>query len=108
AQSLATIAEEKRVFPKKPIRYLVNTHHHSDHAGGLRACVAEGIPIITHDTHKRYYEQEIFKNPHTLNPDRLARAPRAATIESMKDKRVLTDGRMTLEIHLMRDQPHSE
>jgi glyoxylase-like metal-dependent hydrolase (beta-lactamase superfamily II) len=108
AQTLATLADVKRMRPDKPIKYVVNTHHHADHAGGLRAFVAEGIPIITHDSHKRYYEQQIFSNPHTLNPDRLARAPRAPVIEAMQDKRVLTDGTMTLEIHLMRDQPHSE
>ena len=108
AQTLATIADVKKLRPDKPIKYVVNTHHHADHAGGLRAYVAEGIPIITHETHKRYYEQEIFKNAHALNPDRLARSPRAAIVESIKDKRVLTDGSMTLELHLMRDQPHSE
>jgi len=108
AQTMATLADVKRMRPDKPIKYVVNTHHHADHAGGLRAFVAAGIPIITHDSHKRYYEQQIFSNPHTLNPDRLARAPRAPVIEAMQDKRVLTDGTMTLEIHLMRDQPHSE
>ena len=108
AQTMATIADVKRMRPGKPIKYVVNTHHHADHAGGLRAYVAEGIPIITHDTHKRYYEQQIFRNPHTLNPDRLARAPRAPVIEAAGDKRVLTDGSMTMEIHLMRGQPHSE
>jgi hypothetical protein len=63
-RSMATLAEAKRMFPSKPIKYLVNTHHHSDHAGGIRAYAAEGVPIITHESHKRYYEQEIFKNPH--------------------------------------------
>ncbi len=70
--------------------------------------MAEGIPIITHESHKRYYEQEIFKNPHTLNPDRLARMPRAPVIETIKDKRVLTDGDMTLELYLVRGNLHSE
>src|SRR5262249_4384716 len=79
-RSTATIAEVKRMFPNKPIKYVVNTHHHSDHSGGIRAYVAEGIPIITHKSHKRYYEQEIFKNPHTVNPDRLARMPRSPAI----------------------------
>jgi glyoxylase-like metal-dependent hydrolase (beta-lactamase superfamily II) len=108
ARSMATIAAAKQMFADKPIRYLVNTHHHSDHAGGLRAYVAEGIPIITHESHKRYYEQAIFKNPHSLNPDRLARMPRTPIIEPMKDKRVLTDGSMTLELYLMRGNLHAE
>ena len=108
AQTMATLADAKRLLPTKPVKYVVNTHHHADHAGGIRAYVAEGIPIITHESHKQYYEQQIFRNPHTINPDRLARAPRAPVIETVKDKRVLTDGKMTLEIHLMRGQGHAE
>ena len=108
AQMLATIADVKALRPNKSIKYVINTHHHADHAGGLRACVSEGIPIITHETHKRYYEEQIFRSPHLLNPDRLARMPRAPIIEAMQNRRVLTDGRMTLEVHLMRGQAHSE
>jgi glyoxylase-like metal-dependent hydrolase (beta-lactamase superfamily II) len=107
-RSVATLAEAKRMLPNKPVRYLVNTHHHADHSGGIRAYVAEGIPIITHESHKRYYEQEIFKNPHTLNPDRLARMPRALMIETVKEKRILTDGKMILELHLLRGNLHAE
>jgi len=39
ARSLAVIAEVKRLFPNKRIKYLVNTHHHFDHSGGLRTYV---------------------------------------------------------------------
>ncbi len=108
ARSMATIAEVRRMFPGKPIKYVVNTHHHSDHAGGMRAYVAEGIPIITHESHKRYYEQEIFKNPHALNPDRLATMPREPIIETVRNKRVLSDGAMSLELYLVRGNFHSE
>ncbi len=108
AVTAASIESAKRLAPGKPIKYVINTHHHADHAGGMRAYVAEGIPIITHESHKKYYEEQIFRNPHTMNPDRLARMPRAPTLEFVKDKRVITDGNQTLEIHLMKDQPHSE
>ena len=108
ANSMASIATAQRLAPNKPIKYVINTHHHADHAGGMRAYVAEGIPIVTHESHRKYYEDVIFKNPHMLNPDRLARMPRAAVIETIKDKRVFTDGNQTLEIHLMRGQPHAE
>jgi glyoxylase-like metal-dependent hydrolase (beta-lactamase superfamily II) len=107
AYTMTNLALVKQLAPNKPIKYVVNTHHHADHSGGLRAYVAEGIPIITHESHKKYFEEQIFKNPHTLNPDRLARAPRAPIIETMKDKRVLTDGTMTLEIYLLRNHPHA-
>jgi glyoxylase-like metal-dependent hydrolase (beta-lactamase superfamily II) len=108
AVTTASIEQAKRLAPNKPIKYVVNSHHHADHAGGMRAYVAEGIPIITHESHRKYYEEQIFKNPHSLNPDRLARMPRPPMLETMKDKRVITDGTMTLEIYLMKDQPHSE
>ena len=108
AISAAAMEAAKRLAPGKPIKYVINTHHHADHSGGLRAYVAEGVPIITHESHRKYYEDQIFKNPHSLNPDRLARMPRAPMIETMKDKRVLTDGNMVLEIHLMREQLHTE
>jgi len=108
AVTMASIDQAKRLAPNKPIKYVINSHHHADHAGGIRAYVAEGIPIITHESHRKYYEEQIFKNPHSLNPDRLARMPRAPMLETMKDKRVITDGSMSLEIYLMRDQPHAE
>jgi glyoxylase-like metal-dependent hydrolase (beta-lactamase superfamily II) len=108
AVTMASIDAAKRLAPGKPIKYVINTHHHADHAGGLRAYVAEGIPILTHESHRKYYEEQIFRNPHSLNPDRLARMPRAPMIETMKDTRVLTDGNMVLEIHLMKGQLHTE
>jgi hypothetical protein len=35
-RSLAVIAKVKQLIPGKPIRYLVNSHSHFDHSGGLR------------------------------------------------------------------------
>ncbi len=47
ARGSAYVAETKKLFPGKPIRYVMNTHPHSDHTGGLPALVAEGATIIT-------------------------------------------------------------
>lgn len=41
------IAEARKLVPGKPIRFSVNSHHHFDHAGGLRTAAAEGIALVT-------------------------------------------------------------
>jgi glyoxylase-like metal-dependent hydrolase (beta-lactamase superfamily II) len=98
-RSNAVISEVKKLFIGKPIRYLVNTHQHFDHAGGIRTYAAEGATIITHEINKPYYEK-IFATPRTLNPDKLAQSKKKAVIEAVVGgKRVITDGTRTLEIH---------
>ena len=100
-RALANIAEAKRLVPNKPIRYHVNTHHHSDHSAGLRAFVAEGSTIITHEMNKKFYEDVVLKSPHTLEPDTLSRNPKQAHFIYLKDtgKYVISDGDRTLEIY---------
>ena len=109
ARSLAVIAEATRLVPSKLIRYVVNTHHHFDHAGGLRAFVAEGSTIVTHQVNKAYYEK-IFKDPHTLVPDKLSQMnpqPKVK-IETMTEKKVMTDGEHTIEIYHVQGSTHNE
>src|SRR5207253_2020013 len=68
------IAEVKKAIPNKPIKFVVNTHSHSDHSGGIRAAAAEGATIITHESNKPLYEKW-FSNPRTLlTPDKLAQS----------------------------------
>jgi len=73
ARSLAVIEETNRLVPNKPIRYVVNTHHHFDHAGGLRTYLSQGTTVITHESNKPYYLDIMFyPAPRELQPDRMA------------------------------------
>jgi hypothetical protein len=73
ARSLAVIDEVNRLVPNKMIKYLVNTHHHMDHAGGLRTYLSQGTTIITHASNKQYYLDVMFHPaPRELQPDRMS------------------------------------
>lgn len=107
ARSIAVIDEVKRVVPNKPIRYVVNTHHHFDHSGGLRTYAAEGATIVTHAMNRPFYEKA-FGAPRTLNPDRLAQSKKAVRFETLTDKKVLSGGGRTIELHHLRGNPHND
>ena len=106
-RGLAVIAETKKLFPSKPIRYVVNTHAHFDHASGLAPFAAEGITIITHANNRAFLEKALA-NPRTLVGDALARSTRKPKVEGANDKRVLTDGARTIELHHVKDLEHSD
>jgi glyoxylase-like metal-dependent hydrolase (beta-lactamase superfamily II) len=107
ARSLAVISETKRLIPDKPIRYIVNSHHHLDHSSGIRTFVAEGATIITADINQPFYEA-IFKNPRTIKPDKLAQNPKPANFITVKDKYVLTNGDHSLVMYRQTDQMHDQ
>jgi glyoxylase-like metal-dependent hydrolase (beta-lactamase superfamily II) len=108
ARSEVAIAEIKKVIPSKPIRYIVNTHLHFDHSGGLRTYVDEGATVVTHDANKAFFEKA-WANPRTLNPDRLAKSKKTATFQTVTDRSVLQGaGKRTIELHVLRGNPHNE
>jgi glyoxylase-like metal-dependent hydrolase (beta-lactamase superfamily II) len=116
-RSLAVIAEAARLAPNKPIQYVVNTHHHFDHAGGLRTYLTQGATIVTHETNKQYYLDILFHpSPRTLQPDRMAIynpmfwiSRRPLPIETVAGearssaKYVVTDGERMLEVLKVED-----
>jgi glyoxylase-like metal-dependent hydrolase (beta-lactamase superfamily II) len=90
-RSLAVIEAVHKLVPAKPIRYIVNTHTHFDHSGGLRTYAAEGAAIVTWDGNVSYYRQ-VWSNPYTIHPDRLAKSKRTPVFEGLVGSRTFTDG----------------
>jgi glyoxylase-like metal-dependent hydrolase (beta-lactamase superfamily II) len=107
ARGLAVIAETKKLFPAKPIRYVVNTHAHFDHASGLAPFAAEGITIITHQNNRAFLEKGLAA-PRTLVGDALAKSNRKPKVEAAADRRVLRDETHTIELHHVKGLEHSD
>jgi glyoxylase-like metal-dependent hydrolase (beta-lactamase superfamily II) len=107
-RSLGVMAEVRKLIPNKPIQYVVNTHHHFDHSGGLRTYVAQGATVVTHAANRNFYEQVFFyPSPRTLEPDLLSsRYPwfagnRVPAIEGVTTKYVISDGSKTLDVYAL-------
>jgi glyoxylase-like metal-dependent hydrolase (beta-lactamase superfamily II) len=115
-RSLAVIAEVGRLIPNKPIRYVVNTHHHFDHSGGLRTYLAQGATIVTHQGNREYLDRVLFSPaPRTLQPDRFSTyypyfsgGRRPLPFETVNQKFVISDGVRTLDLYPMQGLNHNE
>jgi glyoxylase-like metal-dependent hydrolase (beta-lactamase superfamily II) len=107
ARGLAIIAETRRLFPNKPIKYVVNTHPHFDHASGLAPFAAEGVTILTDDPNKYFLEQALG-TPRTLVGDALAKSHKKPKVEGVVEKMVLRDETRSIELHHIEKLEHSD
>jgi len=107
ARGEAVIAAVKKTVPGKPIRTVINSHHHFDHSGGLRPFVAEGATIVTHRSNKAFYVKA-YATPRTIDPDRMAREGHMATFMTVGSKHVIGDGKRRIELYALTGNPHCE
>lgn len=111
-RSLAVIGEVNRLIPNKPIRFIVNTHHHWDHLGGIRTYVHEGATVITHEGNRPYYQEVLRARPWTLEPDRFSLYPpeewsEGYIFETSREKYVLSDETRTVELYNVQGLAHA-
>lgn len=107
ARSLAAIAKARTLRPGTPLTHLVMSHHHFDHSTGLRAAIAEGLTVVTHEGNEAFVK-EIAARPFTVAPDALAKAPKPVAVEAVADMRTLTDGARSLVLYHVAGNPHSD
>ncbi len=105
ARASAVLAKAKELVPGKPVRYVVTSHHHWDHLGGIRTSINEGATIVTYQSNKAFLER-VAKTPHTIAPDLLAQSKKAVKIQTVGDKTQLTDGTRTIELYRLTGYDH--
>ena len=67
-------------YPDKPISHLIVSHHHNDHAAGIRPYIAAGAKLVVHETAVDFYKMQTSREPSVVLQDALDRNPQAAQI----------------------------
>jgi glyoxylase-like metal-dependent hydrolase (beta-lactamase superfamily II) len=106
-RTLAVIAKARELRPNKPLTHVVDSHHHFDHSGGIRAAVSEGLAVTTHKANAAYY-QEAVGRAHTLVPDALSKNPKPLKIEPVDDMMVIKDDKRTVQVFHIAGSPHAD
>ena len=107
ARSQAVIDHAKGLVAGKPLRTVVNSHAHFDHAGGVRTAVAEGTTIVTHADNVAYFER-VFAQANRIRPDRMATAGRKPTFRAAGERLDIGDAARPIVLHKIAGGPHSD
>ena len=114
ARSLAVIDVIAGLMPGKPIRYLVNSHQHFDHIGGLRTYLHIGATIVTQRKNIGFLNRDVLNyRPRTVAPDMVSLWPptevaEGYNYEAFNENYVITDGTRTMRIFYVQPLRHVE
>src|SRR4029079_9152575 len=104
---LAVIAKPRELRPHTPLTQVINSHHHFDHSGGIRAAVAEGLEVVTHKANAGFF-QDAATRAHSLSPDALAKVQKPLKVTPVDDELTLGDTTRTLQLFHVIGNPHAD
>ena len=95
-----------RIAPNKPIKYVVPTHYHIDHSGGIKKFALDGTTIVTTKGNKKFFEDVIFlrrsiKPANRTNDNNIH-------FEIVEKKKVFKDNNHIIEIYDVGPNAHAD
>ncbi len=112
ARSLAVIEAVARLAPGKAIRWLVSSHPHFDHIGGLRTYLHIGATIVAHMSNIPFLNRDVLSyEPRTVAPDIVSKWPptevaEGYNYEAVQENYVITDNRRILRVYYVQPLAH--
>jgi hypothetical protein len=98
AEVFARVDAANKLVRGKQVTAVVVSHHHDDHAGGLRAAVARGLTIIAQRRTQALFEEWVSR-PAVMFPDALAKNPRPLVFQPVDEHLVLEDSKHRLDVY---------
>ena len=112
ARSLAVIEQIAKLAPNKPIRWLITSHPHFDHIGGLRTYLHIGSTIVTHMSNLEFLNSDVLSyEPRTVAPDIVSKWPptelsEGYNYEAVQEQYVIADNRRILRVYYVQPLAH--
>jgi glyoxylase-like metal-dependent hydrolase (beta-lactamase superfamily II) len=111
-RSLAVIEAIAKLAPGKPIRWLISSHPHFDHIGGLRTYIHIGATVVAHMKNIAFLNSDVLSyEPRTVNPDIVSLWPptevsEGYNYEAVQENYVITDNRRILHVYYVQPLQH--
>ena len=111
-RSLAVIEEIVTLAPDKPIRWVITSHPHFDHIGGLRTYLHIGSTIVTHMLNLDFLNHDVLAyEPRTMEPDIVSLWPptevaEGYNYEAVQENYVIADDSRILRVYYVQPLQH--
>jgi glyoxylase-like metal-dependent hydrolase (beta-lactamase superfamily II) len=111
-RSLAVIEHVAKLAPNKAIRWLIASHPHFDHIGGIRTYNHIGATVVIHMLNLKFLNRDVLTyRPRTVKPDILSLWPptevaEGYNYEAVQENYVITDNSRILRVYYVQPLQH--